>query len=71
MAELLGRFKRTRVVVSYYEHPVLEALYAGWTCVAVKATKAMVNQGMRDQTGAVAAPEILLINGPSLAENSK
>jgi DNA adenine methylase len=70
LSELLQRFKKTRVVVSYYEHPLLDSLYPGWTKRRLKATKAMVNQGRRDKGGAVAAPEVLLINGPSLVESS-
>lgn len=65
LAESLGRFKKTRVVVSYYDDPRLAGLYPGWSVVRLKATKAMVNQGKRDQKGAVEAPEVLLINGPS------
>lgn len=30
LAELLNRFKHTRVIVSYYDDPKLEQLYAGW-----------------------------------------
>lgn len=66
LAELLRRFRKTRVVVSYYDHPRLQDLYPGWTLRRLKATKAMVNQGMRDKAGAVEAPEVLLINGPSV-----
>lgn len=65
LAKLLARFKKTRVVVSYYDHPLLDSLYAGWTKRHLKATKALVNQGARDKGGAVEAPEVLLINGPS------
>lgn len=68
LADLLHRFRRTRVVVSYYDHPRLDELYPGWTKRRLKATKAMVNQGMRDKSGATDAPEVLLINGPSLVE---
>lgn len=71
LAELLRRFRRTRVVVSYYDHPLVRELYAGWTVRHLKATKAMVNQGKRDGGGAVAAPEVLLINGPSLVAPAK
>lgn len=66
LAKLLRRFKRTRVVVSYYDDPQLASLYPGWTVRHLKASKALVNQGRRDAGGAVAAPEVLLINGPSL-----
>lgn len=68
LAEQLARFKRTRVVVSYYDHPRLAELYPSkrWTKRRLKATKALVNQGMRDKGGSVEAPEVLLINGESL-----
>jgi len=29
LAELLGRFKHTKIIVSYYDHPKLEVLYPG------------------------------------------
>ncbi len=69
LAESLRRFRRTRVVVSYYDDPRLKTLYPGWTVRKLKATKALVNQGMRDKSGAVDAPEVLLINGPSLVNH--
>ena len=66
LASELRRFTRTRVVVSYYEDDRLAGLYPGWTKRRLKATKALVSQGMRDEKGAVEAPEVLLINGPSV-----
>jgi DNA adenine methylase len=68
LAKLIGRFKRSRVVVSYYDHPLLDKFYPDWTKRHLDATKALVNQGRRDRGGAVKAPEVLLINGPSLAD---
>lgn len=68
LAESLRRFRRTRVVVSYYDDPALAALYPGWTKVMTPTTKALVNQGARDKSGATIAPEVLLINGPSYTE---
>lgn len=65
LAELLGRFRLTRVVVSYYDHPLVRELYHGWTAVECPQTKALV-QGNGRVKGAVEAPEILLINGESL-----
>jgi DNA adenine methylase len=59
---LLNRFKKTRVVVSYYDHPLIRELYKDWTWRFLDATKAMVNQGMRDKGGSTKAPEVLLIN---------
>lgn len=71
LAADLGRFKAARVVVSYYDDARLDGLYPGWTKRRLNATKAMVNQGRRDKGGAVKAPEVLLINGPSLAEGPR
>lgn len=68
LADLLRRFKRARVLVSYYRHPLVTELYRGWTFRDLKATKALVSQGMRDKGGSVEAPEVLLINGPSYVE---
>lgn len=66
LATTLSRFKKTRVIVSYYEHPLLDDLYPGWFKRRLKANKHLVNQGQRDKGGAVAAPEVLLMNMPSL-----
>lgn len=63
LAQALGRFRKARVVVSYYEHPDLADLYPGWQKIDCTMTKALVNQGMRDANGEAAkAPEVLLIN---------
>lgn len=67
LARLLARFKNARVVVSYYEHPRLAELYAGWTVVPCKVPKSMRNGSQRSKTGGVDAPEVLLINGEDLA----
>lgn len=68
LAAALRRFSRSRVVVSYYEHSSLPRLYPGWTMRKVFVNKSLVNAGKRDETGATVAPEVLLINGPSLAK---
>lgn len=60
LAARLWRYRQTRVVLSYYEHPALERLYPGWEKIAAKAPKAMVYSGGR-QKGTVLAPEVLLI----------
>lgn len=67
LAERCQRFAKTRVVVSYYADDALAEMYPGWTVRPVKATKGLVSSGMRDEAGAVEAPEVLLINGPSYA----
>lgn len=61
LAAALGRFERTRVVVSYYDHQDLDALYPAdrWRKVKLKASKALAHGG---RAAASAAPEILLIN---------
>jgi DNA adenine methylase len=66
LAEELARFRKARVVVSYYAHPLLDELYRGWTVREVPTTKAMVCGNGRG-TGAVVAPEVLIINGPSVS----
>ena len=66
LAAALTAKRRTRVVVSYYEHPTVRALYPGWTVVECPFTKGLANQGARGAKGPTVAPEILLINGPSL-----
>jgi DNA adenine methylase len=66
LAEQLRRFKRARVVVSYYDHPSLVDLYRGWTVAHCAVAKSMVNSGKRDQGGRTEAPEVLLLNGPAL-----
>lgn len=64
LAAALRRFARTRVVVSYYDHPDLAALYPGWHRRDVRAAKSLVNQGRRDAKGRTDAPEVLLSNLP-------
>jgi DNA adenine methylase len=63
LAAALTRFRLTRVVVSYSEHPDLARLYPGWGKVPLAATKGVVNAGRR-AAGRVAAPEVLLVNQP-------
>ena len=58
LAEALGRFRRARVVVSYYEHPRLATLYPGWTKHAIEMAKAQSHAA-----GAIKrATEVLLVN---------
>lgn len=64
MADAVSRFKKARVVVSYYAHPRLRALYPPerWTTVDCSRAKHMSNAS----EGSGTAPEVLLVNGPSL-----
>jgi site-specific DNA-adenine methylase len=65
-AGILRAKKNTRSVVSYYDHPEIRRLYEGWTIVDCSKTKSMTSMGRRDGENKSKAPEILLINGPSL-----
>lgn len=67
LALQLRRFRHCRVVLSYYDHPRLADLYPGWTTRRLVVAKSMVNSGHRDESGRTEAPEVLLLNGPSLA----
>lgn len=63
LASLLARFQQARVVVSYYQHNRLQALYPGWTvreCDVRRNTSAGTRGGELD-----VAREALLINGQS------
>ncbi len=68
LADELRRFKKARVVVSYYDHDRLQELYPGWTIVHVDAKKAMVQQSKRGKNESESAPEVLIINGPSFTK---
>ena len=70
LAEALFRYKHSRVVISYYDHPRLRDLYAGWTFRSLDANKNMAAQNRRDMAGRTEAPEILIINGPSFVETA-
>lgn len=66
LAELLGRFKQVRVIVSYYDHPKLQELYPGW----IRAYEGETKQSLRNATkGKSPAPskskkniDVLLVN---------
>lgn len=67
LAVLLGRFTQARVVVSYYDHPLIRELYADWTWRHLDVSKALAHQGRRGKND-TRAPEVLLLNGPSHAK---
>lgn len=67
LAEALRRFKRARIVVSYYDHPRISQLYPGWTIRRVYRQKNLHVQNKRGM-GHCEAPEVLLLNGPSYAK---
>ena len=62
LAAAVRRFKHAQVLVSYYEHPLVRELYAGWTFHTFEVSKALVNQGARDGGGAVKATELVIVN---------
>jgi len=62
LAKALSRFKDTRVVVSYYEHPELASLYPGWAKQTIEVTKGLGQSGQRGKSGASKAKEVLLVN---------
>jgi DNA adenine methylase len=67
LAEILGAYKKARIVVSYYDHPRVRELYRGWTfvdCTRQKHLHSQNGRGARKQS----APELLIINGPSYAK---
>ncbi len=61
LAELLRRFRKARVVVSYYADPRLNDLYPNWAVLNCPTAKALVSSGRRGK-GRNEAPEVLLIN---------
>jgi DNA adenine methylase len=67
LADALRRFKKARIVLSYYQCDRLAELYPGWTCRQFDVAKAMAHQAARGENS-VRATEVLLINGPSLVE---
>lgn len=68
LADLLQRFNKTRVVVSYYDHPWLADLYPDWTKLTYNVSKAMAHQSKRGAND-TRAIEVLLINGPAYGED--
>jgi DNA adenine methylase len=61
LAQSLQRFKRAKVVVSYYEHPRLVELYPKWSQERINVSKAMSCAGKRGESD-VRAVEVLLTN---------
>lgn len=67
LAAAVSRFRSARVVVSYYPHPRLEALYPRdrWAWVEVDVSKNIMNT--RRETVGQRATELLLVNDPTAA----
>ncbi len=66
LAAKLRRFRKARVIVSYYDDPRLKDLYPGWTIRKMYRHKNLHVQNRRGAERCL-APEVLLINGPSYA----
>ena len=63
LAAALHRFQKTRVVLSYYEHPKLDELYPAWPKIKIDVAKATSHQNKRG-TNKTRAVEVLLCNQP-------
>ena len=68
LAAALARFSSARVVVSYYDHPQLAQLYPAWRQERFDVSKATAHCGRRGDNPA-RATEVLLVNGPPLADS--
>lgn len=62
LAEALARFKRARVVVSYYEHTRLDDLYPGWRVLRKDVTRSAARANPTKKPRDFAATEVLLVN---------
>lgn len=60
LASLLHRFKKARVVLSYYDHPLLKDLYPRWSIQDCSRLKNLGNTNLNRPKAL--APEVLLIN---------
>ena len=62
LARALRRFQKTRVLVSYYDHPKVSKLYDGWSRHDFTVTKSLVSSGQRDGANKVQANEVVFVN---------
>ena len=72
LADILDRFRTARVVVSYYDDPLLDELYPRpkWTKREMYRNKNLHVQNRR-AAKPITAPEVLILNGPSYAAREK
>lgn len=71
LATSLSKFTKSRIVVSYYDHPRLEQLYPKWSRREIVITKSINNQNRRNNKNKrVRAVEVLLVNDPIEQEGS-
>ncbi len=70
LAGSLSRFKNARILVSYYDHPQLDTLYAGWHKIKIKQSRQSLRNAARvpAKSPRKKKSEIILLNqkpGPS------
>lgn len=70
LAEILSTFKKARVVVSYYDHAILDQLYLGWTKMDCRRHQHLHVQNKRGM-GRKEVPEVLFVNGPLIEDNTE
>ena len=61
LSDILHRFDKTRVVISYYDHPQLRELYPDFERYEINIAKALAHQGQRTKN-TMRATEVLLVN---------
>lgn len=61
LANLLRRFRKAHIVLSYYDHPKLDELYPDWAKHKIEVSKALSHQGARTSKD-TRAVEVLLVN---------
>lgn len=68
LATMLRRFRRSRVVVSYYDHPELTRLYPerNWLRVDSSREKRLSRQTATEGSKSSTAPELLFVNRSSI-----
>jgi DNA adenine methylase len=72
LAQELKRFRKARVVISYYAAPILESLYPAWTRIDMSRQKHLHVQNQRGVgKGMDTAPEVLLVNGPAFGDREE
>ncbi len=64
LSESLARFKKSHVIVSYYDHPDLAKLYAGWVKIKIKKSRQSLRNATRGPKKKPAADrvEVLFTN---------
>ena len=65
LADQLNQFKHARIVISTYDNPKYDKLYAGWEKIHCDVMKNMAAQNMRAKVKSTPkmAPEVLFVKG--------